>query len=150
MKSLWVKLGLLLLIAEFTMFSFSEVLGEERYICFPDHRTGFKYDASSKNWEQANFKSDHKYIISKSDDKRFTFEVKETGKNFPTFSCKEGFNEHGYLMCQGIGEFKFNKKNGRYILTFSVGYYNVLPDTDFSTDEKSDTPYIEIGKCSPF
>lgn len=71
-------------------------------------------------------------------------------------------------------EFKFNALSKRYIVWGSEGYYNVLPDKDRSriisdqikenqklkdetgaslpnitppTEETSDTPFIEIGKC---
>lgn len=151
MKTLLVKLGVILI--GFAVLGYGEVSGQEKYLCVPDLATGFRYNKSSRGWEQANFKTDHKYIISKSDDKKSTyFKVNKIGEIYPWWGCAEGFNESGFLFCSGIGgEFKFNKKNGRYILANLIGYFVVLSDSPlFPTDEKSDTPFIEIGKCSPF
>lgn len=149
MKSLSVRLGVVLI--GLAILGYGEVSGQEKYLCVSDRSTGFRYDESSKSWEQARFKANRKYIISKSDDKEYTFKVIRIGENYPICYCMQGFNEPGYLFCQGPGgDFRFNKKNGRYILIYSIGYYNVLPDSMFLTDENSDTPFIEIGKCSPF
>ena len=51
------------------------------------------------------------------------------------------------VLYNGLGDFRFNKNNGRYLYSFPYGYYDVLPPR---IDGESDTPLIEIGKCSPF
>jgi len=72
------------------------------------------------------------------------------GRDYVWFGCKEGFDDSGFLRCETEhwGQFKFNKKNGRFLRVFPFGYYYVIPG--FVTDEMSDTPFIEIGVCSPF
>jgi hypothetical protein len=65
--------------------------------------------------------------------------------------CKDDFSESGFLFCQGLGgEFRFNRRNGRFLNVYLLGYFNVVPGTNKITDESSDTPFMEIGKCSPF
>lgn len=159
MNSLSVRLGVILII-ELVIFSYGEVLGQEKYLCVAEHAAGFAYSENSKDWVGTNFKTDLKYIISKSDDKEYRFKVTRVGENYPTFECKDGFNEPGYLLCQGMtGQFKFNKKNGRFLASCPFGYFNVIPERRKSfedkskipfTDKDSETPYMEIGKCSPF
>ncbi len=123
---------------------------QEKYLCVPDLITGFRYNNYSKTWEQANFKTDYKYIITRSQFKEYAFDVIKIGDNYPTSLCKEGF-KYGVLHCSGTTNFKFNKKNGRYLKTYVIGYWTVDPDCNIvPTDEKSGSPYIEIGKCSLF
>ena len=130
------------------------IAGAEQYLCVPDKATGFAYNKNSRTWEQANLTTNRKYIVSKSDDehfKRYAFVVIEIGQTIPRAICEKGFSDGGYLECLGVFDFRFNKKNGRYILTHTLfGYIDVLPNGYFPTDEKSTTPFIEIGKCSPF
>lgn len=135
-----------------------EAYCEEKYLCVAELSTGFKYDRDEKKWEQADFKAGSKYIIGKTDeveeklfDKKFVFKVSQLGDNDSKYFCKEGFDSVGNLSCTGAGQFNFNKKNGRYLFVYPMGYVNVLPGGRyFQTDEESDTPFIEIGKCSPF
>jgi hypothetical protein len=146
MKSLLIKLGVI----GFIIFSFVEVKAEEKYLCVAERSTGFAYNEFSKSWESTNFKTDAKYMISKSSDKGDSFKVTKIGDDYQEFECQKGFNEYGYLLCEGVGEFRFNKKNKRFIKIYPIGYYNVLPEINKVTDKSSDTPFIEIGKCSPF
>ena len=109
MKSLSVKLGIILI--GLAIFVYGEVLGQEKYLCTPDLSTGFRYNNNSKEWEQANFKTDHKYIISKSGDKNYVFQIIKIGMSYPICYCEQGFNEGGFLLCSGLGGiFRFNKK----------------------------------------
>lgn len=78
------------------------------------------------------------------------YQVTQVGENEPTFWCKYDFNSYGLLHWQGIlgiGDFKFNKKNLRFMRAYIVGYINVIPGG--TAKESGDTPMIEIGKCSP-
>jgi len=135
---------------------------DEKYICTADRATGFKFNSSSKQWEVVNFKNDAKYVISRLIDEKIIskavkmgitkeFAVTRVGQSIPDAKCKE-FNEYGYLFCEGILDFKFNRKNGRYLAAYTIGYIQVGSDIGKKklVDEDSDTPYIEIGKCSPF
>ena len=142
------------------IFGHAEVSGQEKYLCVAERSTGFAYKEISKSWENTNFKTDAKYIISKSDDKQYRFKVTKVGEISPTYECEKGVNEPGYLHCESMsGQFKFNKTNGRFLASCPFGYFNVIPERKRSfedkskipfTDKDSDTPYMEIGKCSPF
>ncbi len=87
-------------------------------------------------------------MISKPDHGTETFVVRKIGQSFPIARCKDDFNKVGFLFCEGWREFRINRTNGRFIAAFILGYFNV--GVDEITDETSDTPSIEIGKCSPF
>jgi len=139
-----MKYGLLVL------FFVSSTSFAEKYICLADTVTGFKYSETSEKWVQTKFIADDKYIISKSDTESYAFKVVEIGSKYPVANCAEDFGEYGYLICGGAGQdFRFQKKNGRYIRSSVMGYFNVLPSSNGITDSTSDTPYLEIGKCSP-
>ena len=140
-----MKYGLLVL------FFVSSTSFAEKYICLADIVTGFKYSETSEKWVETGFLADDKYIISESDTERYAFEVVKIGSKYPEANCEEGFGEYGFLICNGAGQdFRFQKKNGRYIRSNVMGYFNVLPSSNGITDSTSDTPFLEIGKCSPF
>lgn len=123
----------------------------EQYLCVAEHSTGFSYNKVTKEWENANFKADEKYVIAKADGTKHAWQVTEIGKTSPSFRCESDFTEYGYLSCPGIGgDFNFNKKNGRFLFSYLIGYYTVIPEVNQGKDEGSDTPLIGIGKCSPF
>ena len=127
----------------------------EQYLCIADGATGFKYDETKKTWNEASFKiQDAKYVISSPDNAAAThaYRVMKLGESTPTATCEQDFNDPGYLFCSGqlgTADFRFNRKNGRYLLSFFHGYYSVLPESK-TPEAMSDTPFIEIGKCSPF
>lgn len=127
------------------------IASAEQYQCVSEHATGFSYDKVSKSWTTAKFKTGENYIITESDDEGSSFNVTKVGEKHVMFTCDNRFNKLGYLFCEGAaGKFKFNKNNGRYILSHLAGYFDVLPKINEITDEKSDTPFIEIGHCSTF
>jgi hypothetical protein len=125
----------------------------EQYLCVPDHATGFSYNKVLKSWDVATFKTERKYIITTRKDQA-GFIVEEVGGGMPILGCDKRFDGYGFLFCSGpLGfyDFKFNKRNGRYILIYSKGYTDVNLGFEWSaTDQESDTPFIEIGKCSAF
>jgi hypothetical protein len=91
--------------------------------------------------DDTNFKASAQYVISKPDGTQYVFQVMEVGEKYPTSSCEAGFDEYGYLHCSGFGgKYTFNRKNGRYLLAYLVGYINVLPEINGISDEKIDTP----------
>jgi len=130
---------------------FTGVAVAEQYLCVAEHSTGFSYDKATKEWKNTNFKTSTNYLVSKADGTKYAWQVTEIGKTRPSFRCESDFDEYGYLSCSGIGgDLNFNKKNGRFLHSYLIGYYIVLPEVNKLTDEGSDTPFIEIGKCSPF
>jgi hypothetical protein len=122
----------------------------DQYFCVSNMSTGFSYDKNLRRWESVDFNiSENKYIISKISGG--IYEVTETGGKNSTCHCDSDFNGFGYLNCDcALGKFKFNKLNGRFIMSYIGGYFNVLPEINQITDESSDTPHITIGVCSPF
>jgi hypothetical protein len=87
-----------------------------------------------------------KFIITRSHSPKGVLEMKEVGDNFALCHSEKGFQDSDVAAfgC-GCGEIKFNNKTGRYLRTSSCGYIggDELKIREF-------TPYIEIGKCSPF
>lgn len=131
------------------ILNYSFVFAEDQCLCVTNLATGFSYDNSLKQWKNANFEIDTKYIVSKAKEDGFAFVVRRIGEDYPIAKCKNTYNKYGYLFCEGFGtKFKLNRKNNRFIYIYDLGYYNVV--SGLNTDEKSDTPYMEIGKCSKF
>ena len=141
MKQYLFSIGLL-----FSTFSYAE-----KYTCIADLTTGFSFNASLARWESTNFRNyQNKYIVSKSDREGEECKITKIGYKFQQAGCERSFNESGYLFCKGMGgKFKINKHNGRYLQSYTIGYYNVAPSISEMTDKDSSTPVIEIGKCSP-
>ena len=123
----------------------------ESWLCIPDMATGFRYDKILRKWTQSTFQTDgERMIIKKASDPQVRYEVREFGKDdtLPLARCQKDFTEYGFLKCEGIlSEFKFNKKNMRYIRTYLAGYVEIIPGNTFMK-EGNDTPLIEIGRCS--
>ena len=130
------------------LFLASVAYGEEKYICIAEKTVGFSYNEHTKGWLEAVFKTDNKYILSECPGSDCAYRLVEIGGKNPVSTCKETFNSAGYIFCSMLTKFKFNKDNGRFLLVHSLGYYNVSPGV--YTDKSSPTPYMEIGKCSPF
>ena len=130
---------------------YCHAFGAEKYICTSEKTIGFKYNKTSKEWQAASF-SEHKYVISKPEDAKAEFVVTEIGSSYPLATCKYPIQkEYGWLNCEsGFSDFRFNKINGRFMRSFMSGYISVLPSINGQTDETSDTPSMEIGKCSSF
>jgi len=134
------------LLAMCILFS-QPVLAANKYICTADKSTGFKYEKYSKSWIETSFMADSKYIFSKSKSSKYTYEVTKFGWKAPISLCNQIFSSRGSIACTEslTSDFRFNKNTGRYILVMIGGYFY----SNDNTDEKSDTPFIEIGKCLP-
>lgn len=136
------------------LFLFSSVVAGDQWLCIPDRAIGFVYNEVKQKWTEASFKVEEKrWIISESESAGYAYEVNRFGKDnldLTSLYCKEDFSEYGYLSCDGAGELRFNRDNLRYIKTYTLGYFNVLPDVNKIADADSDTPSMEIGKCSSF
>jgi len=118
-----------------------------KYLCVPDKATGFRFDFVTKEWEQASFVADAKWRVEPAPDARHPAAVAifRVEPNLRTYQCDGGFTAGlGVLECSasGLGEFNFNRKNLRYIRSSMGGYYD-------GGDNNSNTPLIEIGRCSP-
>jgi len=125
----------------------------QTFLCVTEKATGFYYRESSRSWETADFRVGTKYVASPSDEKGYKFIVTELGKPkiLATSKCEYGFNMVNHLVCDfGYTTFLMNKVNGRFIRASHGGYFNYDPTNPFmgADESKSDTPVMEIGKCS--
>ena len=130
----------------------------EGWLCIANAVTGFKYDEPTKKWKSSYFKVGNKYLIKRPDPKYlWLFEeqsgsiwvVNEFGRGLPSWFCPEEIDKIGWLTCDAWGgDFPFNKKALRFMRLYLAGYLDggtpKYPDT-----KHSDTPYMEIGTCTP-
>ena len=126
----------------------------EDYLCVADLATGFRYNQNNESWEESSFKlKKSRYLISLRE-KGSGYDVKRFSGPDVMSRCKDDFDEIGSLSCKGTFDIKFNKVNGRFILTYSFGYFNVIPESKIDSDlirqsdQGSETPFMEIGRCS--
>ncbi|HKF95788.1 MAG TPA: hypothetical protein VKB96_14585 [Gammaproteobacteria bacterium] len=119
-----------------------------QYLCVTEKSVGFAYDKVTKTWDNANFTTDAKYLVSESNDPKYAYQLTRIGNKDPLASCKQGFNEYGYIFCADVGfgsgfklyGFRFNRIIGKFLLTYPDGYYNVVPGMDNpAIDENSIT-----------
>jgi len=130
------------------IFPIDLALAQEAYICMPLKKTGFKFEAQSRNWEQANFKTEGdkkilKYTNGAWEWNRFGQKHSFSNCNDGGFSNKSDFNSAGFIFCDTFGgSVRMSKNSLRYIETYLLGYADGI-------DKDPDTPLIEIGTCSP-
>ncbi|HEU4684336.1 MAG TPA: hypothetical protein VFS39_07525 [Nitrospira sp.] len=145
-----ILLGLALALFGGTVQAGDGAAQPEQYICVANRLSGFEYKDETKLWGPMHSRSDRKYAITAVTDRDVRYTVTDVDQNTALGFCKAGFDEAGRLYCDLIGgELKLNKHNGRFLLSHLVGYYDVGSSPDI-TDETSDMPLIEIGKCSRF
>ena len=129
----------------------SSVAAETSFLCVTDMASGFVFDKSRDSWKSAILTPREKYLVSKSTQKGYAWEVNEVGSKTPIAACKDDFNEIGILVCEGLKELRMNKNSGRFLAIYAIGYWN---DNKNSKEndlfrEGANTPSMEIGKCSP-
>jgi hypothetical protein len=139
----------------------------EQWLCVADSATGFRFDKQRSVWVQATFATTEKYVVSRAEKGRWpkaadgqevVWVVTKTGSDFPSHWCTTDFTENGALICKGIGsELLLSRENLRYLLTYTIGYWNEVPKRlanrgrqDLMGPEGSNTPHVEIGRCSKF
>jgi len=145
------------LLTFFILLAFANSCFSDQYLCVAKQSTGFSFNEKSGQWEPKNFNvDDKKYVISKiGKDETYSivkkkYKVVRIGKNRPDFLCDVDFNKPGFLYCSSLtGSFRFNNINGRYLITYTFGYYNVVPEVNKMTDKDSRDPSLELGTCSP-
>jgi hypothetical protein len=114
-----------------------------KYLCIADQSNGFKYDKALRAWRPAQFDVEGKRYI-----------VKQSG-NFIRWDAFGGdpalgsvcmeFQNSGLFTCDGMQRITFSNKSLRYMLVYEIGYVK----DSMQAAEVGDTPYIEIGTCSP-
>ena len=128
---------------------YSTITNANQYLYVAEKSVGFAYDkVVTKTWENADFSADVKYLVSESNDPKYAYQLTRIGNKDPLASCKQGFNEYGYIFCADVGfgsgfklyGFRFNRIIGKFLLTYPDGYYNVVPGMDNpAIDENSIT-----------
>lgn len=118
------------------------------WLCVADQSTGFEFE--NGQWVSKSFPTTQKYQIVRNEKKYAglyedsELVITEPNDDFPIMGCKSGFNLAGRLFCRGpLADFRMSKNKMRYLKVNLAGYWNA------KSDEKSDQPSIEIGKCTP-
>jgi len=120
---------------------------ESTYLCIAEESTGFYFENGS--WGRAHFKvSDEKYIIRKMKEVELEFfggkhpyGVYSLGGKYPEYRCSVTESSNNYICRDGVGDFLFSPKSGRFIKSYMAGYWD-------GEDKNEDTPSITRGRCS--
>jgi hypothetical protein len=121
---------------------------DDSYVCVAESAVGFDYNKTAKKWERSDFKTESKYVVSKSSEAGKGWEVKKIGQS-EGISCGDGFDENGFIRCSGIIDFLMNNESLRYIVSHLYGYVIKEYPKGSQLEEGSLKPYLEIGRCSP-
>ena len=124
----------------------------ESFLCTAEHAAGFGFNENTKEWESFKFETDSKYVVSRTDknDKFYKWKVVQHRNNRHLLQCENDFTEHGYLLCGKYNLYKFdmNKESMRFLMVYHGGY--AVPQAYIDDGkEGGDTPFMEIGECSP-
>ncbi|MEK6803935.1 MAG: hypothetical protein AABZ34_14895 [Nitrospirota bacterium] len=128
------------------------IVNAEAYLCVADMSTGFVFDKQNKTWKKAYFTDSTKYMVARSSaDAEGKWEVKEIGQSVAAASCENGFTSLGALNCEGFLEFRMNKNSLRFLSAYLIGYWtDAIPgNSSDAFREGGNSPFVEIGKCSP-
>lgn len=121
----------------------------DRYLCIAELAAGLSFDEARKKWEPSPFLADSKYIIAEPDESissLYEFVVTEVGLSSFSYVCVSEFNDAGFIRCDGaFGYFMMNKTSGRFQSHYDYGYIEGPEE-----DSRANTPYVQIGTCSPF
>jgi hypothetical protein len=152
MTSLFNKLAVVLLLA--ALLAYVPIANAEQYLCVAEETSGFTYDTRTKSWDSASLPTDAKYLLSESKDPRYAYHLTELGNNYELVSCKKDFNPYGFIFCSGPRlsvldyDFRLSRRDGRFLLSFPVGYYALARGLGRQlAEETSPNPYMQIGNA---
>lgn len=144
-----------LLVGLSLLFVANSAPAENAFFCTADKSTGFSFQKDSGEWAQTKFNTQNeKYILRPmTKEERFQHEAVgayalfKLGETDPEIRCTKAPYISGdnlaFVNCSYFGSaLRFAQKTLRYVITFQGSYILDNP-------ESTDTPYIEIGKCSP-
>ena len=119
----------------------------EQWICEMTETVCLKFDPTTKEWSGTLFSAGQRYVISQVDDTD-EYEIKSLGQSAGA-KCKGGFGEAGWLS-DGLCalRYRFNRISNEFMVISTVGY--PLPPFISDVFRVDNTPYMSIGKCSPF
>jgi hypothetical protein len=133
----------------FTIWSASAGSAEPAKLsCSPVLATGLEFNKQSKQWEQATPK--RVPFTIEADEGSSTKYVGIGVGGIPFLSCRRGFDEYGYLSCEGsVLRFIYSNRTNRYVMTADRGYFNSLPDANgvINDSTHSSSLFLEIGTC---
>jgi hypothetical protein len=136
-------IGFILLLLPFSAKS-------DQYICTTDKATGFFYEKNKKEWISTNFKSEDKFVIKQTkpikENSFSTYEVTKFGDESPMYRCNYSSNDNPIIRCSLRTSFFPNI----FYYSKTTGQFQEYVHGTLVTGQTSDTPYIAIGKCSPF
>lgn len=126
---------------------FATVASADPWLCITEQSTGFVF--KNGKWEQGRFTvEDRKYILRKLTKSDFYYRGNNkyglflVGADLAGTPCGDP-SISGSIFCADFsGQFKFSTKSGRFLMTYTGGYW------DSSVDKESHTPLISIGRCS--
>jgi hypothetical protein len=124
------------------------VYSQDAYLCVTDKSTGFSKNKSTGEWVETSFLATDKFVITRSSETGRVWEVTETGSATPYLYCDHEIDSDGDLRCDGLGVFRFNNKNMRFLRTYDMGYVMSLVNPKTHKDIQDDNPLVEIGRCS--
>lgn len=127
--------------------TFSVSAEDITYLCVSEESTGFYYEKGS--WGRRYFNvSEDKYILRKIKEGEFGFKDKENpygvfelGGKHPTIRCFISEHSNDFICRVGFGQFFFSPESGRFIKTYTAGYWD-------GVDNNDNTPNITRGRCS--
>jgi hypothetical protein len=128
----------------------SYALPETAYLCVPTISVGFTLNKTTGLWRPANFSvSGTRYLLKK---QPVGWAWSEFGATGPADKCDD-VNQGGYIDCHGlVMNIMFDQKTLRFQEIQPFGYvgglWRMMPGTESA--EGADTPFIEIGSCTPF
>ena len=126
----------------------------ESYLCIAELSAGFIYEENTKEWGAVTGKGGDKFVVSEpvEDDlfyRQAKWKVTKHGEKSAFTFCEEGFNDTGFLECEGYGVARFimNKDTLRFKRIYNSGY--VVSSKAISEGwEGDDEPHIRTGKSS--
>jgi hypothetical protein len=122
------------------------------YLCVTDMSTGFRLDKNTGKWRITNFKPERKYIVTQANTDDLSWHVRPIGSADPIARCNSNpdLNSQG-LHCSGNEEFWIDRKNLKFTAVYPHGYSDTGQKAapGISPEERTGTPFIAIGTCSP-
>ena len=123
------------------------------FVCTVEQSAGLTFDKNTKVWSGSALRSTGKFLITKPDAEQskagLVWIVKDIQANTAMSACENDFNATGYLKCKGFGEFTFNRKNLRFLRSYTFGYVTDGVEETRWGEEGSNTPMLEAGRCVP-
>lgn len=131
----------------------------DAYICIPEKSTGFRYNKTTKTWEQVRFRITEKYLVRRIKKNHYRYRagqrwvVMNFGEEYGFAWAEKDINKYGMLFFDGYNEFRFNTEDLRFLRVGKMGYLHLNKEkekeVELSTNyEELGTPFMEIGTCS--